>query len=394
MRKYCMLLLVGLLIFPAVHAKAAPPAPLSMQELASWRNVLYTQLRDATPTNDPVDTYDPQAGDVYLFTFPFGTADVASPTFDTPGNPVLGIELLTDAFADPRGLRVGDSVQTVLAAYPNDNPSLTGDARYAALYAHDVQDKTHTLAWGWLLREKDAVQSLQYDVSVRQTDGTYLDVGLLYVIHDGQVSAIRLYGFDSAITEEEATANLHSVQEIAQRTSFTPGKISSVETATRFGLDDLLFSDLNFLTATPESIRALLGAPQEERTLKEGEQLFLMTYPDALFEFSLDAQNGARLRAVLVHMSTLLGPRGLRVGDTFGDVLDRFYRAWSGEDGDQIPLYGTLDTPPFGFLTYEAGGDITLRYAFPHTDAGRTQTYVLHLSFQNQTLREYLLYIQ
>lgn len=398
MHKAASLLLCLLLILPwaacaeqPTPAPEASPSPLLLEELTLWRDLMQETWAPMTPEESQGTG---EGG--YRLDYPFGTVDASAASLNASMNPVQGFTLVTNDYEDPRGLTVGASVADVLAAYPVQNPALQGDAHYASLYAYAEEDmaETDTLGWAWVLRSQETITALQYNVSQRQADGTYVEAGILYTIEDDEVTAIQLYGFDRTTTEEEARANLKSVQDLAIKDSFTPGAAEAAQEATRFDADDLAFAGFHFQKSTPEAILTLFGTPQsDEEILDEGEQVRIISYPDAMFEFRIGSYGEAALSSVLVQMHTLTGPRGIRVGDTLGDVLDTFYRNDNVGNDTINPLYGDGETPPFGLLSFQEGGSATVRYGYQEQDeAGNDITYLLRLAFQDEVLTEYMLY--
>ena len=113
---------------------SADAEPLSRNELNAWREQL---LRDSVSDN----RYAAEAveGGLYTLTFDWYTliADTQRISSATRISGVL-FEMVPDEEgqtpADIRGLRPGDSVEALLAAWPNENESLAGTREEAVLY--------------------------------------------------------------------------------------------------------------------------------------------------------------------------------------------------------------------------------------------------------------------
>lgn len=351
-----MLLVALVLIGSVAHAD---PAALSAEELGAWRDSLWTAARGMTVENDPEGTNDPDMEDTWLYAFSFGVIVLSEPTLEAEANPIAEVELLTDEIACPRGLKVGDTLESVLAAYPNENPNLIGDSRYAALYTGAWDD---TAGWGMVIRRNRTIEGVEYRVSqpAAGMDGFRQELAILYVLTEDVVSAIRIYGFDALIPAEESEANLAMAEAIAGSTSYVPAE--ATETAPLLA-EDLSFGGVSFLGATPEGCIEAFGQPLEDRT--ESMNMLTvrtLTYPGMLLEF-VDADGAWRLEACLVSEGDLEGPRGLRIGDSLAAIIETF-----GPDESE---------------------DDSVQYTASDAEGNR---YALSCSFFEDSLIEYLLY--
>lgn len=309
-----LMICLCLLAVPVLAAESA--APLSADELYAWRDSLWEAVRTQVAENDPDATNDPGTDDVWLFAYPLGMVTATAPTMDAPENPIVEVELLSPDMACPRGLRVGDKVDSVLAAYANDNPDLVGSARYAALYTQTGDDAS---GWGWLMRRNQSIDAVEYVVATPDTgmEGFAQELSVFYVISNGVVSAIRVGSFDSLNAMDEVLADMASILEIAADDSYSP--VAEYAGASPFFAADLNFSGIAFETATPDDVIAALGPPESDST---DASLRTLAYSHALAE-CIQEDGIWRLEALLVTDSDLAGPRGLRVGDTLQSVYDR-----------------------------------------------------------------------
>jgi len=365
MRKtlWCFLLLLLWAVPPAARAEGGP---LTAAELYAWREDVYQAMLAAGAADEAGKAHDPEA-DTWLFSFPFGVADLTGPALYPEENLIAGVEVLTDALPCPRGVRVGDPYQAVLAAYANDNPSLAGDAAYAALYVRADGELDEGSGFGWLLRRGQAVSCVQYAVALpaRGLDGFRLDLNLRYIITEGRVSSIRADGFRELITDAESLANLTAILDIAAKGDFTPADAQEAALGPLTAAD-LTVWGLPVFTAS-EDLISRLGKPDLDE-YNETDGVRTLVYEGALVECIL--QDGVwRVGAVLVNGGTLPGPRGVCVGDTLPSVLARF-----GGDASGLTLAGDGDRS----LTYRCEQD---GVAFAFT-----------CMFHGDTLVEYLLH--
>lgn len=358
LRRMLLCMTMGLLcLLPAIGL--AQEAPLSWEEMATWHDALWQTLRVCVPQNDPAQTNDPQAGERWLYAYDFGVAEMSALALDGEENPIVEVEILTDAIACPRGIVVGDTLAAVLAAYPNENPQLAGSAQYAALYIREGESGS---AWGWITRRNQTVQSVECVVSVlvEGMEGFRQELSLLYVIEDGRVSAIRAGGFGGLLETAQSDANVAAVREMAAQTEYVPQ--AQAQQATPLTGDSLAFAGIAFAGATPDAVIAVLGEPQTDQMTQEiVYSLRTLTYPFALLEF-VGGEGAWQLEALLVTEAAVEGPGGLRVGDTLAEITARF-----------------------------GGGDLEDALVYRFEDA-QGQAFALACTFHNDILTEYLLY--
>lgn len=352
----CLLILLLPLFAPA------EPGPLSAAELLAWREDIWDLMTRMEPQNDPAATFDPEGEERFLFAYSFGTAEVLSPEVtEGAAEGLAEAEVVTKTVACPRGIAVGDSLERVLAAYPNENAALAGDRAYAALYTRG--EAAGESGWGWVLRNGQAVECVQYAVAcpAEGMEGYYLDLNLWYIMGGGRVTAIRATGFSDLITGEEAAANLEAARDIAGRADFVPDISTAQADGHPLSPEDMSFAGFALAEATRDDVIQALGEPLSEALDGTG-YVSTLEYPGALVEF-FEQEGRWRLRAILVTGDTLLGPRGIQIGDSTEQVAALF-----GGAAEDRAVYACED------------------------DAGRT--YTLSCTFYRGTLMEYLVTVQ
>lgn len=355
-RWVCLVLSIIWVLGASGALAEAATEPLGTAEMLAWRDGVWATLAAAQVINDPSATNDPDGSGIWLFEYEAAIMELTEPSLEGGAESVVEIELMTGAIACPRGIVVGDSLERVLSAYPNENPELAGDPGAAVLYA-DATD-----GWGWLIRRGQEVDSVAYTVieASEDLDGHYRELTLLYLIEEGQVSAIRGSGFSSLVSQDELALTRIAIEEMAGAKAYTPSGAQTEEGQSNLAVEDLTFGGILFKDATPERMAAQLGTPTSD-TVNDAAGVRTITYEGLLMEF-LPADGAWQLAALLVSETELEGPKGLRPGDTLEEV-----RGLLGQ--------GTLD----GQLFYRCTG-------------ADGQEYVLACTFQDNTLIEYLVY--
>lgn len=388
MRKILLLTLcLCLLVSPALGETAGEQEALSRTELIAWRAALLQTLKTLPVQNNPSETNDPNGSDTWLYAYDFGMVELGRESLEGEGNPIESVEVLTTGVSCPRDVEVGDTLETVLAAYPNENPTLSGDASYAALYVREDGTLEDGNGWGWVLRRGSTVDCVQYAASApaEGLPGYREEVTVRYLIENGVVASIQISGFDQLISDAESLANLASVQEISAVSTYTPS--GEPVSGGPFAAADLSFDGLDF-TAAPETFQAVLGAPLSDETSADGA-VRTLTYAGALVEcVQVDGQ--WRASALLAMQAGVPGPRGVVVGDALEGVLTRFGADAQTLSGATVPLYGEAGEGDWGLLSDGEGGSRVAEYVCV-TDEG---TYGLRMTFFDGVMSEYLLYRQ
>lgn len=280
----------------------------------------------------------------------------------------------------------------VMNAYYNENPELDGDSSFAALYLADTMPDE--ALWGWVQRDGQRLMTIQYAVHEQLATGGegYTDAGLIYTIQDNLVAAIRAYGLDARVSENDVRDTLAEVQQVAATTGYAQVPTSYVGTDLEaFNRDDLIFAGVDFLALTPEEAEDVFGAAREDHWMDdEGAYLRTMEFASCSMTFMYDAKKqNPVLEVMTIDMDGMEGPRAVRIGDTFSSVLCRF-RYGEGEfDGFTEALYGQMDAAPYGMAEYGDDASATLYYAMK-ADNGRTIQ--LYMPFEQMFLSEITLY--
>ena len=289
---------------------------------------------------------------------------------------------LEEETADLRGLVIGSSLEEVLAAYPNDNPNLSGTYYDAALF---ITGEKPEMSVGYLLRDGQRVTNVVYDVYSWQPEGVSVSQ-VIYRLDNGYVSDIMV--FADSLYEEEAI--LQSVQELADMqeiSEYTPYPVSveNGEALAPFEREDLSITVrgqkvADFLDLNAEDMIAALGnAPVDEWTEdSDGSFLRLMQWEGVSLLLKYDAQRKfTAVDSLTINDEGLEGPRGVRVGDLLDSVIFRFRHAEVFGTEDTVSLYGDGQTLPYGVLSYTPeSAEVT--YAFSMEDG---RSVVWHMTF-------------
>lgn len=283
----------------------------------------------------------------------------------------------------PRGLKIGDSVEALLAAYPNDNASLAGTYYDAALYV--AGDKPEMTA-GWLLRDGQRITEVVHSVYAWQADGVIV-CGVRYQVELGVITGVEVFGMSDLTEESEAMIQIDevaSMQEIQEYFNHPKSEIGS-ELAV-FSREDLVFSGMDFLDLTAEMATEALGSAQVDQWTEDstGEYLRLKQWEDISILFVYDANKQfVRVDSLTINGESVEGPRGVRVDDLMEDVMYRFRHGEGGSLENGVALYGDGQTAPYGVINY---GDetVTITYTLALDD---DQTVIWHLTFVENMLQ-------
>ena len=379
-RKLAVFLVLCVLAGSAPALSEAEPGPLTADDFASFE----TWIRGAAGTDGYYSVFPTEVGYAFRFKDFVLYADRAELTdeavlraavFDTPPEE-------DGTYPDLRGVTAGMSVQDVLSRYPLDNPSLSGTREEAGLcLSGSVPGTAFT---GALYREGQNALSAVYTL-YEMAPGGISARSVTYTFSAGAVSMIRvtlvpdLLSVRAAQQAFGACADLMGLQEYS---AYLP---ASDRPAEPFGAEDLLFSGLDFLSLTPESAKAVLGAPKDETWAADGETwLSTLSWQGLSVTFVCDGEKRPLYAAGLFLDEDLLeGPRGLMPGASLTDILARFYRdpAFGETDSPIADLY-RLDTGS-GQLEQPARGLATVRYTW----SGGDGEVLLRLYTENGVLR-------
>lgn len=377
MKKLISLLLALLLATGAALAEPATEesATLTYEELEMYLTVL---AEKAIASGDAQTVSD---GSGVSVAFSGATLRIADEKL-SENTAVLGAVLNPDTEC-PRGLKAGDPLTELLAAYPNDNQTLSGTYFDAALY---VSGEKPVVTAGWLLRDGQRVTEVTHCVYHWLEDGV-ARCGVRYTLDQGMITGIEVFGLDSRIEESEALKEINEVadmQEISEYFAYPQSEDGSQ--LSPFEREDLSFAGMDFLDLTVEMATEILGSsPVDEWTQDStGEYLRLKQWDGISILFVYDANKQfLRVDSLTVNDDVLEGPRGVRVGDWMDSVLFRFRHSEGGTQESGIVLYGDGQNAPYGVLAY---GDetTTLTYTLA-LDADKTV--IWHLTFVDAKLQ-------
>lgn len=391
--KKMLCVLLALLLCPVMAlAEESLADVLTYQELVSWAEGYLARAKDAAPLNNPAESLTP---DGYEFVYDFATLYLDTPDLsaDTALNAVV---LTVDTENGPRSVNVENAMSEVLGAYYSENADLLGTRDAAALYTMDLMPAS--AAWGQVLRDGQRVQTIQYGVHEQLATGGegYTDAGVIYTMLENRVTAVRVYGLNSRVTLQQVNDVLYGVKTLAAQQDYAqvPFSYNGLELAA-FTQDDLTFSGVNFLTLTPETAAQVLGQPTSDTWMEDGDNGFtrMQIYDGFEVTYTYDkAKENCKVYMILITKDGLEGPRGVRCGDTFASVYNRF-RNGEGEYGDDDVeiLYGENGVGTYGKATYGADASARLRYAFDLADG---RNVVLQLDFTVMQLSEIILFAE
>ena len=376
MKKLLAVTLACLMLLCAAHAEitAEESAPLTYEELEIYLSSL---AKDALASGQAKLISNDSPARV---SFLGGTLVIADEQLGE-NTAVLSAELSREQY-DPRGLKIGDTLEELLAAYPNDNPDLMGTYYDAALY---VSGEKPEVTAGWLLRDGQRVTQVTHAVYSWQPDGVVC-CRVVYGLDQGLITEIAVLGMDSRSSEEEALNEINetaAMQEIREYFAFPVSADGS--SLAPFEREDLSFSGIDFLDLTLEMAQEAFGpAPVDEWTQDStGEYLRLRQWDGISILFVYDAsRNFLRVDSLTINDDNVEGPRGVRVGDYMETVLYRFRHGEGGSSENGLILYGDGENAPYGVVAY---GDETAAVTYALAlDEGNV---IWHLTFAASRLQ-------
>lgn len=276
--------------------------------------------------------------------------------------------------SDMRGVRMGDSLDALLAAYPLDNGQLSGTYDEATLYISGVLPGV--VNTGRVVRTGSRVLVAEHDIYA--SEGERVEkCCVIYTLEDNAVVAVQILLDAQEMSLEEAQAEIDRVAALQEKDEYSAYRSETPEPLAR---EDLSFGEVDFLTATPDGMAALLGAAESDTWENDGDAyLRVMQWNGIQAVFAYDsARNLVGLDVLEVYSEELEGPRGLRVDDLMESVLGRFTR-----EAETGVLYGDGVTAPYGRCDVYDGGAQAVYAA--QTDEG---TVLLTLGFVDGRLAE------
>lgn len=391
MKKLLCLLLTVLLCPLCGWAEDSAADVLTCAELTAWAEGYIQRARAAAPLNDPSEAF---TADGYAYVYDFATLYADSPVL-SEDTEFTAVVLTEEDEADPRGIRVGDALDTVLSAYYSENETLTGSRETAILYVAD--ELPEAARWAQVSRDGQRISTVQYAVHEQLPSGGegYSDAGVLYTLTENRVSAVRVYGLNSRIPLDAVNDLVYSalLAELTEDYAQVPFSYAGTD-LDPLGEADLAFSGLDLLSMTAEDVDSALSGTMEDAWVENGDEgwIRIQSFADCTLTWLYDAARAqGRFYMLEITGDGLEGPRAVRLGDTFSSVYNRIRHGEGeyGEDGTEV-LYGAEEDGTFGLAEYGYDASAVLRYYFPLTD-GRTVT--LRLNFTVMELTEILLYI-
>ena len=364
MKKIWGLILTVSLALAAFGARAEAGEVLSYQQLAQHAQTLLDSLSRYTLQNAPAETYDPSGDGAYLYDY--GAMQLTMTGTQVTLANVRELEIIDDTITGPGGVRVGDTMAALLSAFACNDPALPGDESFATLYACEVyaQDDAPEYDWAWVLRSGNTAYGVQYACSAPQQDGTYLDAGALFILTDGRVSAIRLYGFGEVITAQEAAMNFDTAREIQRHDTFTPEDtlLSEKNALTALTQEELTVNGQALLGLDEQALTALLGTAEAMGDQEDEAGAMRRTLSFAGLEITLD--DGGTAQQIVLTDGTASGPRGLKVGMELRAALSLLRVDTPVYRGESTALYlegEAGDDPPYAYVDFFEGGRAAIR---------------------------------
>ena len=385
MKKFVSVLLALALLLAVcpVSAEEAPAeenAPVTYEELEMYLDTLRdTLLKDA---EGDLATEKDENG-VTTVTSDLAVLTIADETLqDTSAvlSAVLGVNQPC-----PRGVRVGDTLDSILAVYPNDNPSLLGSYYDAALYMAGEKPEA---AAGWLLRDGQRATQAVYAV-YRWVDEGVIACGVRFSMDQGTVTGIEVFGMDNVIPEEEALQAIDEVASMQEVSEYFAYPQSVTGDTAMFDREDLVFAGLDLTDLDMEKAIAVLGEPYVDDWVQDSDGGYLRTrqWDSVSIVFNYDADKQfLGFNSMSVTGEDIEGPRGVRVGDMLETVMNRFHFGSFTALENGAALYGDGETAPYGVLSYSEN-TATLTYTVSPAEG---QTVLWLLTFSGGELQEML----
>lgn len=348
MKKLTALLLALLMITGAACASspADENAHLTQEELE-----MYLSILPADALAEGVEeTHTDEATGLTSVSYAHGARlFIADETLEE-SSAVLGAILNTEQ-EDLRGIHWGESLADVLSVYPNDNAELAGTRYDAVLYVSGGKPEA-TL--GYVLRDGQRVTEVTHLVFTWKEEGV-VRAGVTYTFDQDAVSGIHIFGLDGVIEEEEALQQLSDATALQSVSEFIPYASSALgEGMAPFGPDDLAFSGLDVTALAPENAIAVLGQPQVDEWMEDGQEHLRTLQWEGISIIFLykDRNTFLHLDSLTVNDDVLEGPRGVRIDDAMDSVMNRFLHGSNQALTNAVALYGDGETAPYGVLAY------------------------------------------
>lgn len=373
---------------PAFGEETAPAEAVTAEALAEWAGELKARALETTPENDPADeSADMEDGIQFLYPFATLFADRAEMTADTR---VKTVVIASAEEASFRGIEMSMTPQELISLFPNDNPDLAGTHDMALLYLRETEDGG--ILYGRVYRDGQRIYIVEYAHLVPAGDGYRLAM-LTCSFTESLLVSFRAEGFgdtgDPLLGAEDRDALSRELHSLAAAEEYRAVKSSrDGASLTPFGVEDLVFSGLDFLALQPEDMP---GTPETATLDNEDGSSLIRVDGDGYVAVFMSDSEGTRIVSLSLEDESLEGPRGVRLGDAFHEDLQRFRFEDRGSDGTTEVLYGGEGEVPRGIM--ESGGldGLALRYVTALPD-GREAELLLRYTLSH--LSEIILHIQ
>ncbi len=392
MMKKMLCLILALLLCPAALAEDDSGVVLNYQMLTDWAEGYIERAMKEEPLNDPTETFTP---DGYEYVFSFATLYADTPVLSAESI-VTEVVLTSEEESGPAFVNVNDSLAALLAAHYSENEQLLGTYDSAVLYTVDTMPEA--AGWGQVLRDGQRVQTVQYGVHEQLPTGGagYTDAGVIYTLVENRVSAIRVYGLNSRIPLESVNEVMYAMMLDTLKDEYAMVPFSYVGSdLTEFCQEDLVFSGMDFLSLMPDEAIEILGEPLSDLWVDNEETGYIrvQTYSNCelIYLFNRDRTQG-QLYMLSIHADGVEGPRGVRIGDSFASVYNRFRNGEGDyqEDGSEL-LYGGVKEDNYAVAEYGMDASALVRYSTTLDDGRKAE---LQLGFTVMELTEILVYAE
>ena len=358
-----LLLALMMVALPALAGQTEAAQPLSVDELHAFASALLERgIREGLKVTQGEEGL--MADGIGYVLYP--SSEDLSPDTVLSEAAITMDSIHEEGLVGPRGLGVTDTLDEVLAAYPNDNQVLAGTMTGAVLYISGALPDA--VGMGVVTRDGQDVKLVEHTI-YQPTEGGYLRMGLQYVIDMGSVVAMRYFGGGEALTPEEAQDAVTAIANLQEETHYFAYDTKDPQPLQR---EDLSFAGLDFFDMTPDTAQSVLGDVVHEEKVKDsnGEELRVMQWEGIEIAFVYGA-DGAFKRAdrITVTAAGVEGPRGLRIGTPLNTAISRF------QHPAEIPaetgaLYGEADKQEAPYGRLDAGDNSAqLNYVMAYDDA-------------------------
>lgn len=300
---------------------------------------------------------------------------------EEPGIDAEVLRFVSGIGDETRKIAAGDPLENVLNAFRCDNPSLRGTEYSALIYMEGDLASDGKALVGYASREGQRNDLIVYESLTRSEDGKQVYAfGVRYLTQGDAVSSVEY--FKETMEADEAAALLDELALSQEEGTFSPAVNAAGKTKlAMFGTEDLIFSGINMTDCTMEEIISVLGTPEADSWVQDGEDMLrICQFPGAEAVAIYSGDRAFRKVYSLKITEGTAGPRNVRIGDGVRSARNRFY--FERESG---LLYGDGTGLPCATLT-SVDSAIVIRYA---CEAGESMA-ELSLRFEEGVLCEIL----